>query len=75
MVRLMETHLPPQDIKDLAKVARTNSSPDQDAEMNKLMDEVERKMKAHLESLPLSERIKKGSAVAIDTAECTPKFF
>lgn len=75
MVEMMDRYLPPADIKELAKVARTESSPDSEAEMNQLMDAVERKMKAHLESLPLSERIKTSAAVAVDTAECTPKFF
>lgn len=75
MVSMMEKFLPPEDLKDLAKIARTKSSPDSEAEMNKLMDAVERKMKTHLESLPVKERLKKGAAVAVDTAECTPKFF
>ncbi len=75
MVAMMEKYLPPDDIKDLAKVAKTQSSPDSEAQMNELMDAVERKMKAHLESLPMKERIKKGAAAAVDTAECTPKFF
>lgn len=73
LVSLMEKHLPPSDIKDLAKAA--SSGNETDSNMDRLLEEIDDKMKIYMESLPTSEKIKVGTDVAIETAKCTPKLF
>lgn len=73
LVSLMEKHLPPKDIKDLAKAAISGN--ETNGNMDRLLAEIDDKMKVYMESLPTSEKIKVGTDVAVETAKCTPKLF
>lgn len=73
MASLLKTHLPEEAMRDLAKTVKSNKTSDENTD--RLIEQTELKMKAYLDSLPMSDKIKVTAEFAIGTGKCTPKLF
>ena len=71
IVELMAEHLTQNDLKDLAKAAKSGEN--SDSNFGEIEDQIRRKLKDQMEELPPIERVKKGSEVGLGLANCGPK--